>query len=96
MTTAGATAAAVAAAAAARTRRLLVGGMLLEVEPEDFEALARENEGLVVTGVTGIFRKRRLYFAPIGGLTFFCRMRPDQWLGIQALEVKRIDTGGLI
>lgn len=78
-----------------RPRRLLVGGLLCELAPEEFERFAREEapQEPVLTGVYGWPRKRRVYFLARGGLVLYCKVAPDRRLDLPAWEVERIDTG---
>lgn len=79
--------------AAAQTHQLLVGGLLMEVNPEGFQELCNRSEGaLVLTGrtKTAFFRrwKERLYFMPHQGITFYCKVGPEETLPLsQAVEV---------
>ena len=78
-----------------RVRRLLVGGLLCELSPEEFERFAREEapQVLVLTGVYGWPKRRRVYFLARGGVTLYCKLDPDRRLDLPAWEVERIDTG---
>ena len=93
----GASAAAAAGAAAAHARRVLVGGILIEVPPMEFQQLAAKLNGLVVTGVVGSFlTKQRIYLTPYNGITFYCKMGAGETLSMAgAVEVPHIDKGPL-
>jgi hypothetical protein len=89
-----------AAQAAAQAYQLLVGGLLLELPPEGLRELHRKVGGLVLTGCTQTFwtkrPKTRFYFLPHQGVTFFCRLGPEQSLEIPgAVEVPAIRLGPL-
>ncbi|MEX2598826.1 MAG: hypothetical protein WD533_04130 [Dehalococcoidia bacterium] len=93
---AGGAAAAAAAAAAAHARRLLVGGLLIEVPANEFQRLASQLNGLVVTGTIGSFwSKERIYLTPYNGMTFYCKTQTDERLPVSAVEVPHIDKGPL-
>jgi hypothetical protein len=93
-------AAAAAALAAAQSYQLLVGGLLLRLEPEGFEEVRRRVGGLVLTGCTrGYWTGRpkvRFYFLPHQGVTLYCRLGPEEALDIpDAVEVPRLQFGPL-
>jgi hypothetical protein len=97
---AAAGAAAAAALAAAQSYQLLVGGLLLRLEPEGFRDVHRQVGGLVLTGCTLTFwtkkPKMRYSFLPHQGLTCYCRLHPQQALDIPgAVEVPRLEFGPL-
>jgi hypothetical protein len=97
---AAAGAAAAAALAAAQSYQLLVGGLLLRLEPEGFREVHRQVGGLVLTGCTLTFwakrPKMRYYFLPYQGLTCYCRMDPQQTLDIPgAVDIPRLEFGPL-
>jgi hypothetical protein len=97
---AAAGAAAAAALAAAQSYQLLVGGLLLRLEPEGLREFHRRVGGLVLTGCTRTFwtkkPKLRYYFLPYQGLTCYCRMDPQQTLDLPgAVEVARLEFGPL-
>ena len=96
----GAGAAAAAALAAAQSYPLLVGGLLLQLPPGDFEEVHRRVGGLVLTGCTRGFwtgrPKVRFYFLPCQGVTLYCRVALDETLSIPgAVEVPRVQLGPL-
>jgi hypothetical protein len=101
MAAGGAAAAGAAAAiAAAQGYQLLVGGLLLQLQPEGFEDVQRRVGGLVLTGCTKTFwtgkPKTRLYFLPHQGVTLYCRMNPENALDIPgAVEVPQVQLGPL-
>jgi hypothetical protein len=79
---------------------MLVGGLLLQLPPEGFEAVHRRLGGLVVTGCTRGFwtgrAKTRFYFLPCHGITLYCRIPPDDTLPIpDAVEVPKVQLGPL-
>ena len=97
---AGGAAAGAAAIAAAQAYQLLVGGLLLQLPPEGFQAVHRQAGGLVLTGCTKTFwakrPKARFYFLPYQGLTLYCRVGPDESLAIPgAVEVPPLQFGPL-
>jgi hypothetical protein len=97
---AAAGAAAAAAIAAAQAYQLLVGGLLLQLPPEGFQAVHRQAGGLVLTGCTKTFwakrPKARFYFLPYQGLTLYCRVGPDESLDIPgAVDVPTLQLGPL-
>lgn len=94
MATSGGAAAAVAAAQQARARRMIVGGLLVEVDEADFLRVAGET-GLAVAGVVGFFRRSRVYFTVVGGITFYCKVGVERRLPIAAIEARKIDKNGL-
>lgn len=95
--TVGAGGAGVAAAgeAANHARRLLVGGLIIETPEDAFWELARKTDGLVLTGVKGSFRKKRLYLMPYNGITFYCKTDANRKVSVNAIEVPKIDDGPL-
>jgi hypothetical protein len=100
---AGAAAGAAAAAAAlraAQSYQLLVGGLLLQLPPEGFEDVHQRLGGLVLTGCTKTFwtskPRTRFYFLAYQGMTFYCRMAPEDTLRItDVVEVPRLQLGPL-
>jgi hypothetical protein len=93
-------AAAAAALAAAQGYQMLVGGLLLQLPPDDFEAVYRQVGGLVLTGCTKTFwlkrPRARYYFLPCHGVTLYCRLLPDGTLDIpDAVEVHHVQLGPL-
>ena len=97
---AAAGAAAAAAIAAAQAYQLLVGGLLLQLLPEGFQAVHRQAGGLVLTGCTKTFwakrPKARFYFLPYQGVILYCRVGPDELLDIAgAVEVATLQFGPL-
>ena len=92
-TSAGATAA-VIAAQQATARRLIVGGLLVEVNELDFIRIAEKTE-ITVTGEIGFFTRHRVYFTVVGGITFFCKVGVDRRLPIAAIEARKVDKNGL-
>ena len=84
-----------AAQAANHARRLLVGGLMIETPEDTFRELARKTGSLVLTGVKGTFRKKRLYFMPYNGITFYCKTDMDKRVVTNAIEVPKIDDGPL-
>ncbi len=95
MTTAATSGASAAEDAANHARRLLVGGLMIETREDTFRELARKTDSLVVTGVKGSLRKKRLYFMPYNGITFYCKTDTDKRLMANAIEVPKIDDGPL-
>jgi hypothetical protein len=101
MASGGAAAGAAAAAlAAAQSYQLLVGGLLLRLEPEGFVDVHRQVGGLVLTGCTRTFwtqrPKMRFFFLPYQGLTCYCCLDSQQTLDIPgAVEVPRLEFGPL-
>jgi hypothetical protein len=86
--------------AAAQSYQLLVGGLLLQLAPEGFLEVQRRLGGLVLTGCTTTFwRKRpkaRFYFLPHQGVARYCRMPPEDTLPVaDAVEVPRLQFGPL-
>lgn len=92
-------AAAHAAMIAAQSHQLLVGGLLMEVSAESFQELFERVGGLVLTGrtKTAILRrwKERLYFLPNNGLTFYCRVGPEDVLPIENVVDVKLKLGPL-
>jgi len=102
MASGGAAAGAAAAAAlrAAQGYQMLVGGLLLQLPPDDFDAVHRQVGGLVLTGCTKTFwlkrPRSRYYFLPCHGVTLYCRLPPDDTLDIpDAVEVRHVQLGPL-
>lgn len=85
-----------AAAAAARIRRLIVGGILAEVDRETFLNIVERTKGVVIKGIIGIFNRKKLYLTVADGVTFYCKVNMDDELPITAIETEKINTGGLI
>ena len=84
------------AAAAARVRRLIVGGILAEVNRATFLNIIERTKGVVIKGIIGIFNKKKLYLTVADGITFYCKVDMDDELPITAIETEKINTGGLI
>ncbi|MEA3355465.1 MAG: hypothetical protein U9Q63_03205, partial [Patescibacteria group bacterium] len=84
----------VAAIYATYARRVLVGGLLVEMDPDKFIPLI-DSKTTVIHGVLGKLKKYHLYFIVRDGLTMYCKtMSP---LSITpSIEVEKIDTGGVI
>jgi hypothetical protein len=64
------------AAVAAIANAIKASGVLVGLEPEEFERLvARIEEPLVVVAETGFFRRRIRYLVGYRGLAFHCKSR---------------------
>ena len=94
MSTGAAATGAIIAAQAATARRLIVGGLLVEVNESDFRRIAEQTE-IAVTGEIGFFTRKRVYFTVVGGITFFCKVGIDTRLRIDAIVAKKVDKNGL-
>ncbi len=95
MATSGAAAsAAIIAAQGATARRLIVGGLLVEVSETDFLRIADKTD-IAVTGEIGFFRRHRVYFTVVDGITFFCKVGIDRKLPIDAIVARKVDKNGL-
>lgn len=92
-------AAAAAAQAAAMGYQMLVGGLLLELPPAALQRLSEQTRALVLTGtvkVTLFGPRRRLYFLPYQGVTFWCKVDAADRLGVRgAVEVPNLKLGPL-
>jgi len=83
-----------AAIYATYARRVLVGGLLVEMDPDKFIPII-DSKTTVIHGELGKLKKYHLYFIVRDGITMYCKtMSP---LSITpSIEVEKIDTGGVI
>jgi hypothetical protein len=71
-------AASAGAAAAQEAMKALIGGLLVEVEPEMFISLASEHgDRICVSGEVGTIRKKRAYALSIDGLVLLTKTGQD-------------------
>jgi hypothetical protein len=88
-----ATTGAIVAAAAAKANAIKASGVIVEVEPETFQALlAESSQGMVVTATGGVFSTHYRYLTSISGLAFFTRSKAELKLpeGVRLIAAKSI------
>src|SRR5262245_27258282 len=100
MSAGAAAAGAAAGIGAAQGCPLLVAGVLLGLPPDGFRDAHRQLGGVVFTGCSKTYwrqrSKTRFYFLPYQGMTFYCRVGPDESLDIPgAVEVPTLQFGPL-
>jgi hypothetical protein len=55
--------------------KVVVGGMLVKVPPQDFVKMVKRKESLVVHSKIGTFRPKEIYFSCIDGMTIYCKSK---------------------
>ena len=88
----GATSAA-ASAAAAMANAIKASGVLITVDPENFEAILKKTENpLVVTATGGVFSTHHKYLTSYKGLAFFTKSNHEIELGkdTEVIAAKKI------
>lgn len=84
------------AAAAAEAKKALIGGLLVEVEPQVFTNLASENkEQTCVTGEVGTIRKKKVYAFSINGLVIMTKSDEDLPLSNKMIRAGKISIPSL-
>jgi hypothetical protein len=84
-----------AAAAAAAARAIKASGTLVQVKPDEFRKLLRQNsQGLVVHATAGLFGTAHKYLMGYNGLAFYTFAREEIQVPstCQIVEAKRIWT----
>jgi hypothetical protein len=84
-----------AAAAAAAVRAIKASGTLVQVKPDEFRTLLRQNaEGLVVHAAAGLFGTAHKYMMGYHGLAFYTFARDEIQVPstCQIVEAQRIWT----
>ena len=55
--------------------KVVVGGMLVKVPPQDFVSLVNRKDSMVVHSKIGTFRPKEIYFSCIDGMTIYCKTK---------------------
>ena len=72
--------------------KVVVGGMLVKVPPQDFVNLVNSRNSLVVHSKIGTFRPKEIYFSCIDGMTIYCKSKKELVDLGQVAEAARIEV----
>jgi DNA-binding transcriptional ArsR family regulator len=72
--------------------KIVIGGMMAKVRPENFMELVRQRGSLVLHSRIGTFRPKNLYLCCIGGMNFYCKMEGELPELDRVSEVSRVEV----